>query len=329
MCLAMSTASGQQGLFQSASGDSSLYLSGQSGVVSYNLGSSAARFDFLRDTGGSFAFGGGAGGTVKADAATLINKNSPAPGGFVEGGLMTLRRSLERGGGSTNNPCSFVNNNDPDITQSGPVRTTAGDCTPNNYLQYVVFQFHYGRSQFYTLPSASEPVPIPTQVNFNQLRGTIAYNGLYKTDPIDLRFGVAYVPGSSNNISDLTQETYQQQVITPGKGGQSILSPSSKTVYVGAYKGYTSQGINADLVFQPSWSHYELGVDVLLRSDLGGGETIRYGSPGIGLYFFKKGSPVVPVGGIAYSYKSGNSQVAISAGWTFGGTTKPSDQKAK
>lgn len=310
----------QQNVFQSASSDSSIFLSAGAGVASYNLGDSTARFDLLHDSGGSIAFGGGAGGTIKASAANVLNKNAPAPGGFVEGGVVL--RPPRNNKDAEGKPCWYVENNAPDLSKTGPTATTRGKCSDKRYLQYGIVQFRYGRTQFYTLPAASLPLASPTQVNFNQFRGTLAYNSLLKTQSVDYRFGLAYVPGSANNLTNLTEETYQSQVISSTSTGQSTLTPASNTVYVGSYQTHVAEGVNADFVIQPGGVlHYELGLDILLRSDLGGGAGTRYANPGLGLYFFKAKAPVIPVAGIAYTYQSGTSQIALEVAWTFGGTS--------
>jgi hypothetical protein len=187
--------------------------------------------------------------------------------------------------------------------------------------QFFVGQFHYGRTQFYNLGSATAPVPSPTQINFNQFQGTAALNMLRTNDWFDLRVGAAYVTGTSNNLADLTQETYQPQVTTTTSTGQSILSGASKSVYVGAYKTHIAQDVNVDFVVQPNATKGQVAFDAMLRSDFGGGSGVRYASPGIGAFFFAAGKPIVPVVGVSYTYRAGNNQVAISAGWSFGGVS--------
>ena len=333
----------QQSLFQTSTGDSSIFLSGRAGLASYNLGDSTARFDLARDPGNSghkayLAWGAGAGGTVKASAASVLNQNAPAPGGFVEGSLFIKQLAADFAGDGIKQ-CDTELNPDPKKHRDEGPAEVQRDCggqtgtkTSSRILQadFLAVQFRYGRTQFYLLPSATPPVPAPTQTNFDQFTATIAYNSTYTFQPVDIRLGLAYGPGTANNLASLTQETYQSQVTTTSGSGQSILNAPSKSVYVGAYQSFTSHPINFDLVLQPKTFGYLVGVDVLARSELGGGSKNRYLSPGVGLFFFKTKSPVVPVGGIAFSYKQGKSNVALSAGWTFGGTqAKPVDDKGK
>jgi len=311
-------ATAQQSLFQSASGDSAIYLRNTGGALSYNLASDAARFDMLWDRGNQSAFGGGVGGTVKNGGGAIINKSAPATGAFGEGGWMW--RFKEENKDKIVTCIHEAQKQKPD----GSVQPGQGDiksCHESN-AQLVMFQFHYGRTQFYNLSNSTPPVPAPTKLDFDEFRGTVAANFLRNYGWGDTRYGIAYVTGTSNNLADLTQDTYQAQVTTTTTTGESLLNPSSESVYVGAYKTHIAQEINADVVLQPNKLVNEFALDLMLRSDMGGGPGVRYASPGIGVYFFAKGKPVVPVCGLAYSYRAGNNQLAITAGWTFGGANQ-------
>jgi hypothetical protein len=316
----------QQSLFDSASGDSTIYLPQTAGVLSYNLGSDQARFDLQHDMAPNgkgdgksplLSIGGGIGATIKSGSGNVINKSAPANGGFAEGGVaIRFARQQELAGCVQG---SLATNGGHSV-QPGQGNPQA--CHQRNG-QFLLTQFHYGRSQFYSLASASTPVPSPTTIVFDQYRGTLAYNRLWTETSLDIRLGLAYVTGTANNLSSLTAETYQPQTITSSSSGQSVLSPSSESVYVGAYKTHIAQQIHADAVFQPAMLDYHFAIDLLFRSDLAGGTGVRYESPGVGVYFFANGKPVVPVCGLAYTYRAGNNQLAITAGWTFGGTTPP------
>ena len=307
-----SRAVAQQSLFQSSNTDTAIFLPGGAGVASYNLGSDTARFDFERDTGGNYAFGGGIGGTVKAGTGSLINSSSPANGGFAEGGgIIRFPPKLPR-------QCTVVKDDDPDLTVVGARKLPAA--CDRTFFRYLVLQFHYGRSEFYNLPSSSALLVTPAKIDFDNLRGTAAFNFLLNRKTATFHLGAAYVPQSANNQSDLKQQTYQTETIITSSGTQTTLSQQPKSVYVGDYKTHLGHMLNGDFVVQPKAFAYQLGFDVMFRSDLGGGPGVRFYSPGLGAYFFKKGSPVVPVAGIAYAYKMGKSDVSIVAGWTFGGT---------
>jgi hypothetical protein len=330
--------SAQQSLFQTSDGDSSIFLSGGVGVASYNFGSSTARFDLARDPGSMgnrhdlTAWGVGAGGTVKSGSASWLNNNSPAPGGFAEGAWFLKQLKAKNAGDGIEQCANLLN-----PKNAGPA-SVQSQCGKNGQspkargglvADELVFQFHYERTQFYLLSSATTPTPPPTKTNFDQFRSTVAYNQTYTAPLIDIRLGLAYTPGTQNNLSQLTQETYQSQSITSTSSGQTILSPPSKTVYVGNYQAFFSHPVNFDAVFQPKALNYYVGFDLLERSELGGGSSNRYVSPGIGMFFFKKGSPIVPVGGVTYSYKQGKSNISIGAGWSFGGTQSGGPANAK
>jgi hypothetical protein len=338
---------GQQSVFESGNGDSSIFLSGKTGLLSYNLGDSTARFGFTHDAGsenpvkvggvGRMAYGLGAGGTVDSNAAALVNKNSSAPGGFAEGALLfkpLFAKSAGAGIQQSKAPLNGVDKckdpQDPECSAPGPAAVQANNYFPDPGLSTdgLAVQFHYGRTQFYLLPSATSPVASPSKTNFDQYRGTVAYNQVRHYQICDLRIGVAFAPGTSNNLSNLTQETYQPQVVTITSTGQSLLSGKSETVYIGSFTPFLSLPIDADLVFQPMQFKHLIGFDLFLRSELGGGASNRYGGPGLGIYFFKSGSPVIPLGGVAYSYKNGQSQVAVVIGWTFGGVQSPVSKQA-
>jgi hypothetical protein len=349
------TAVAQQSVFESGNGDSSVFLSGKAGLISYNLGDSTARLGLVHDAGaanyfGHLAYGFGAGGTVDSNVANVLNKNATAPGGFVETAvewkslfakpagfgqvqspkILNPKHDADKNGEPDpgTDPKNKIRCDDPPC--GGPAAVSTYDPTQDPAHVYLpdlglstdglIFQFHYGRTQFYLLPSAANPVATPTKTNFDQFRGTIAYNQLRHYNSADWTLGIAVVPGSSNNLSSLVQETYQAQTLTGTTGGQTVLSGKSETVYVGKYSQFLSIPINGDVVYQPKFFQYLLGFDAMVRSELGGGSTNRYFSPGFGAYFYKSGSPVVPLGGVTYSYKKGQSEIALVIGWTFGGT---------
>ena len=322
----------QQNVFESGNGDGSLFLSGRASVVSYNLGDSTARLGYVHDAGQQnyfhhLAYGLGAGGTVDNKLAALINKNSPAPGGFAEGALL-FKTLFAKPAGQGIPQSDTVLNPAPPKCATPPCPTAPPPPPAHTYdrdtglsTDGLILQFHYARTQFYLLPTAATPIATPAKTNFDQFRATIAYNQLRHYANGDWTIGLAAQPGTANNLSTLTQDTYQTQVVTTTSSTQSILASKSQTVYVGAYSTYLSFPINADLVFQPKLFNFLIGFDALLRSELGGGPTNRFASPGVGAYFFRSGSPVVPVGGVTFCYKQGKSQIAVVVGWTFGGTS--------
>ncbi|KAA6459566.1 hypothetical protein DYQ86_15700 [Acidobacteria bacterium AB60] len=315
----------QQSLFQSASGDNTIFLPTTTGVLSYNLGTDQARFDFNYDffapraATSPWSFGGGGGGTVKKGTGTIVNKSAPANGAFGEVGV-ALRFS--RNNEDQLNECvkaSADPNGGESIKPGSPSLIRLKTICHAKNGQFLLGQFHYGYSEFYNLVSTKLPLPDPTKVTFSEYRGTIALNLLRTTIPADWRIGTAYVLGSANNLSDLKQQSYQSQVISSTSSGQAVLSSSPKDVYVGAYSTHTGQQINVDVVFQPTLLKHQFAADGLFRSDLGGGPKVRYASPGLGIFFFAKGKPIVPVAGVTYTYRAGNNQLAISTGWSFGG----------
>lgn len=291
----------QQSLFQSASGDSTVFLPNTSGVLSYNLGSDQARFDFNYDffdrkAGTSpWSLGGGLGGTVKKGTGTIVNKSAPANGGFGEfgaawrfSGAKDAQEKKER-----LNACvrASADPNDGESVKPGSAsqKRLSALCHAQNG-QYLLGQFHYGYSDFNNLMSAALPLANPTKITFGEYKGTVALNMLRTTNVADWRIGVAYVLGSANNISDLKAQSYQSQTISTTATGQNVLSSSSKDVYVGQYKTHTQHDINADVVFQPSFIKHQFAVDALLRSDFGGGTGVRYASPGLGVFFSPRAS---------------------------------------
>jgi hypothetical protein len=332
-CFSARIAGGQQSLFQSSSGDTAIFLSGQqNGVLLFNLATSKATVGYLHElSGSSWGFGGDLTGVAQGGVVSLVKNGVPQSS---VGGDFTVNKQrlfwkpppLPQPGSSQKVACTFCSD-------------------------WLFIQFAYQRSNLYTLPTLTPPVQAPLKHGFDGYTGRVAYNSLLKSTARvfagDYLLGASLGGSRTNNTNTPTTLSTVQvsnQVLT----GNLLVTKNSKSAYVGAYIKYISVPLNADAIWYPDRARGYLGLDLFERSNIG--QAPRYVSPGFGVFFNSKSKtcpagasgptpknggadsspatasgpaakgchdPSRPLGGLTVSYQNHKAQVAVVTGWNF------------
>jgi len=308
--VSLSTAYGQQSLFESSSGDTSIFLTGLSGtgsvaplkggsyagVVLYNTSNSTLKLGYLHDiTTQPYAWGFDVSGPLTDSSASIWQGNTGAPGVSIRTGSVWKLTHLD---------ASKLD------ASSGNTYRCSTLCS-----QWLVAQLRYNHATFYTLPSSTPPFPSPVKRSFDGVEGHVGYNLLSKIGGADWLIGALLGIGRSNNTDSLTATKLTDNKITVIGTDQYILANASKNAFIGNYQEYLSVPLNVDVIAFPHSLRGMVGVDIFLRSNLS--STNRYGSPGAGVFISKAGEPARPLGGITAAYRDGKGQVSLVVGWTF------------
>lgn len=304
VAVGLRTSVAQQSLFQSTSGDTSIFLDGrENGTVLFNFGASKATFGYLHEfSGRSWGFGGDLIGAAQGGVVSLVKNGVP-------------QESL---GGDLSFHKSVIFSNPPkasEVTKSGSFSCTF--CS-----DWLTIQAGYQRSQLNTVPSLTTPIPLPQQHGFDAYTAQIAYDQLWKSVHSllagDYLLGVSLGVSRTNNTTTPTPlptvQVSSQIVTATGPTQQQTVSQSTKTVYVGDYTKYIGAPVNADAIWYPMDLKGHIGFDLFERSNIG--EAFRYVSPGVGIFVSTK-DPARPTGGLTVGYQNHKAQVALVTGWSF------------
>jgi hypothetical protein len=306
---------GQQSLYQDASGGTSIYLSNQEGVASFNFGNSKAQVGYSRSVteNDDWRLGLDVYATGQNGFASIIKNGLPQTG--VGGDIvLTWTPSLQDTG-------SLPEPNRPGLSNIL--------CTLCGY--WVPINFTYQRSNFDAITSTVQPLRPPQNHNFDSYALRVGINALAKSKSSDFLLGMVVGVERRNNTDTLKTATISTDFVQALQNAQELtLSQNSKAVYVGPYVKYIAVPINVDVIWypltnrlttpttrnpQPNASKNHFAIDFFERSNVG--QTARYIAPGIGLFITKAGQPARPIGGVTASYKEGKAQLALVTGWTF------------
>lgn len=300
ICILSSIGLAQQSLFESQTGDTSIFLNGTAGVISANIGKSAVRFGYLHQpTGQRDGWGFDLAGTLQGDTATLLRTNRPAPGAEIR--TAYIRRNLVSSA--------------PKATDVPKNAGSVEPCPHGLCDDWLVIQGGYKRARFYTIDTGVDPLPQPVKRDFDGWVARVAYNQLRKTARNDFLLGVSAGIARADNTDNLSTVQVTDQIVSSANGIERLSASNAVTAYTGVYRTYIGVPISADAIWFPGVFTGRVGIDIFLRADIG--QANRYGSPGIGLFFSRPGQPARPVGGLSVSYRSGNAQAALIVGWSF------------
>jgi hypothetical protein len=287
---AIPLASAQQSLFQSADGQTAIYL--RQSTASINLGDSKASLAYIHRVNiQPFSWGVEGYATANTGVASLFLSDRPkAPEG---GGDGTLVRH-------------YLFTKMPEAGESGPAREDS-----------LILDVGYGRSSFYLYPTGVAASTSAPKTNFDRLRAVVAYNFFASGNKI---LGIAGGAERRNNLSDLKSTSLQTVIVAAPPGSQSSIV-KTQAGYYGDYKKYIAAPIYTDFLFYlpekivvPGFDN-RIGIDFLSRSDIASANRSSQG--GIGIFLFKKADPLASIGGLSATYDGTSFQVSLTAGLTF------------
>lgn len=283
----VSLASAQKSLFQSADGQTAVYLQHSSVIV--NLGDSKASAAYFHRTNNpSFSWGLEGYATANSGVTSLFSSGKPtAPEG---GGDFTFGRHFV-----------FV-----PMPQAG---------MPSGREDWWLLDVGYGRSSFELFRQGSAPDANTSKSNFDRFRAIAAYNYFGRGNLIA---GIAAGAERRNNLRDLNS-TSLQTIVVPAPSGSQTSIVKTQAGYYGQYKEYIAAPIYTDILFYPGISvpgfGNPLGLDFFSRSDVAASN--RSSSGGLGIFIFDKNDPLTPYGGISVGFNGTKVQLALTAGFTF------------
>lgn len=281
LALGCSPANGQQSAFQSGNGQTSIYLGSGGGAASFNSGDTKFSIGYLNRHSTKWRlFGFEAYAQASSGVTTLFSSKAKIP----EGGA------------------DFVFGWHP---------VHAGVTTD----QWALIDVGYGRSVFY-VSDIPEP-PDAAKRNFDRFRAVAVWNRKFSDH---LLLGIAAGAERRNNLSDLTQVTFQTTVVPPPPGGTTAIT-QTENGFLGNYREYVAAPLYTDMLFVlparftlPGFG-YHFALDGFTRSDLAATE--RSADGGLGLFLTKKGAVTRVVGGLAASWNAGKIRLALVASHNF------------
>jgi hypothetical protein len=273
----------QQSAFQSADGQTSLYLDGGSAATLNFADTKFSIGHISRHSTRALFWGYQVYGAASSGTTTLFSSKIKVP----EGGA------------------DFVVGWHP-LTATNP---------NNNTDDWLLFDAGYSRSIFY---AASAPEPIAQAKRyFDRFRTIVAYNRLVNKNFL---FGIAAGAERRNNLSDLQQVTFETTLV-PAPANTSTSIAKTQGGYLGAYREYIAAPIYTDMLFVLPQSitvpgfKSQIAFDAFTRSDLGASN--RSADGGLGVFLTKPGAPTKVTGGVAGSWNGGRIKVALVASYNF------------
>jgi len=184
-----------------------------------------------------------------------------------------------------------------------------------NSKQWFLFDLGYSRSAFYVADTA---VPIDKAKRyFDRYRTIAAYNnrpnGWFLV-------GIAAGAERRNNLDDLKQISFETTVVPAASGSvNSVVKTQAGYLgnyreYVAA-PIYTDLLFILPKAISVPGIGSRIAIDAFTRSDIAAPN--RYADGGVGIFATKKGSPTKVIGGIAASWNGGKAKVALVASYTF------------
>ncbi|MDP9053067.1 MAG: hypothetical protein M3N93_02000 [Acidobacteriota bacterium] len=303
----------QQSLYQDASGGTSIYLSDQAGIASFNFGNSKVQAGIRKsiDREDNWRLGAEIFATAQNGIAGIIRNGIPQTG---VGGDVVLTWAPSNQSGKL----------------PGPANPGVGTIPCRLCGYWAPIDFSYQRSTLNTLPAATPPLTVQNH-NFDQYALRIGLNALIKTSRSDFLLGLIAGAERRNNTDDLKTVQVSTEILQTLQNSQvTTLSQNPKSAYLGPYVKYIAAPVNFDAIWypftnrlikptsqdpQPNAGKNHFAIDIFERSNVG--QRDRYIAPGLGVFVTRPGQPARPVGGVTVTYKSGKAQLALVTGWTF------------
>lgn len=281
---------GQQSLFESGDGRTSLYI--QHTSVGINLGDSKASFGYIHNHSKNKVFyGAGLYATASSGTATLFSSDkAKAPEGGFDG-VIGFRKDIIPDCQTAE--CSFRTKNNRLLLDGG-----------------------YGRSTFYLYPTGTVASTNTNKTSFDRFRALGGWNGFYNGKIV---FGLVAGVERRNNTGDLKSANLAETLVAAPTGG-SVSVVHEQAGFYGDYKVYVAAPIYEDfLVYLPAapkWlgDNNRIGIDFLSRAD--GGSANRGALGGVGLYLFNGKDPFKTIGGISATYDGKKVQFSLTAGFS-------------
>jgi len=302
------TLHGQQSLFQTSDGQSSLYL--QDSTAAINFGDSKASLGFTHHNNKdrSLVWGYDLFATANKGVASLFTSDkAKAP----EGGFdFTLGEHFL----ATSNGLQPVDPDMREYSQQHPGEIVPFKTVAHTSEDWALFDVGYSYSTFLVSPTAVSASA--TKTSFQRYRAVAAYNYFHGGSFIG---GFATGIEHRNNTADLTSAQFST-VLAAGPGGTTGSVLKTQTGFYGTYKAYVAVPIYVDLLFYPG--HLKtpgfgnrIGFDLVSRADVAAPNRSALG--GLGIFFFKKGNSTVPVGGLVGTFDGSKFQVSLTSGLTI------------
>jgi hypothetical protein len=287
--LLANTAWAQKSSFQSADGETSIFIP-SGGLVAFNITDTSLSAGYRRRVSDSpWMWGLAVDARVSSNVADFFHKGRPAPGA---GGSVSFGRHEV-----------FSKNID---TQTGAEKLRD---------DWIVLDVSYHRSTFQQ-QQISGLDPGPRQRNFDQYGGLVTYNALINTAPAGVLFGVSAGLERRNNLEDLTQVQFAEQITSKFNGGTTTIVQSVNDGYYGDYLERVAVPMNTDLVVLPKALKSRYGFDLFTRSEINGDN--KRIEPGLGVFLTDPVRPTNAIAGASVSYLEGHARLAVVVGWNFG-----------
>ncbi len=308
---------GQESLFQSSDGATSIYT--QRSTAALNFGDSKASISYVKRDTKRIALGYEVFATASSGVTSLFSSDKPkAPTG---GGDFTIGTHWNY------KPKSKA---PADLPVGVPVQPTS--VKPEGEAWWVT-DVGYSRSSFYVSDAAV--AASAAQRNFDRFRVLEVINWSMAGERI---IGLAGGVERRNNLDDL-QAVQFQTVVAPAPAGSSSSVVTSKAGYYGVYNQYVGVPIYFDVlqylvrpdksaaclnksapcndkgVSVPGFGN-RIALDAFARADAGNAN--RSAKGGVGVYVFKKGDALTPLGGVTVSYDGSKVQVGVTTGFSLG-----------
>ena len=300
---------GQQSLFQTSDGQSSLYL--QESTAALNLGDSKASLGFTHhdNKDNSWIWGYEVLATANKGVASLFTSGkAKAPEG---GGDFTVGKHFL----ATSNALQHVDPDMREYSQAHPGEIVPFKTITNTEEDWALLDIGYSYSTF--LVSSIAVNASANKTSFHRYRAIAAYNYFYGGSFIG---GFATGIEHRNNTGDLKSAQFQT-VLAPAPGGTTGSVVTTQTGFYGTYKEYVAVPVDVDLLFYPGKLKTpgfgnRVGFDLISRADVAA--PYRGALGGLGIFFFKKGNATVPIGGVTGTYDGSKFQVSLTTGITVG-----------
>jgi hypothetical protein len=288
-CILAASASAQTSMFETADGQSSLYM--RQATVAVNLGDSKASYSYYYRVNNKHP-------AVGFEAFATANKG-------VTSLFDSQKAKAPECGGDFTLSYHYLG-----FKMPHPGETQKGE-------DWLLLDAGYGRSSFYLYPTGVTPSANTAKTDFDRVRGILAYNRFVGGR---LFLGLAAGAERRNNLSDLTSSNLQT-ILAGGSAGSSLSIVKTQAGYYGNYKQYVAAPIYADILYYPtkftipSLGDNKFAIDLFARSDAAA--TNRSASGGLGFFLFKKSDALTPIGGFTASFDGTKVQLGLTTGFSF------------
>lgn len=277
----------QSSAYQSADGNTSIFLDNAKGSLIFNVSNTQFDFGYLHEAAGkSFLYGFDVTGKPSSDFASLF-QNAKLPAGA--GGSASLgRHKLFSQALTHQNETSRLRDD------------------------WVLLQVGFTRSSFET---AGDALSEPIKRSFNGYKSLAVYDALVNAPGATLLLGVATGVQQTNNLDALKSAVISTPLAISAPGISPFqVSQQASSGYFGNYKSFIGAPLYTDAVWVPKSLPW-LDLDAFTRSNLT--SVNRYIEGGLGLFIAKRDNPTQVLGGISVGWKNGSPTIAFVTGWSF------------